>query len=151
MLWVDLMTYLPDDILVKVDKMSMAVSLEARAPFLDHKLIEYLAEVPTALKLKGLTLKYLLKKVAARFLPSEIITRQKQGFVVPIAAWFKNDLHAYLRDQLLDTTARQRGFFEPTRIERMILNHQQGKQDYSQELWALLMFELWCRKFLDAA
>ena len=151
MMWVDLQTYLPDDILVKVDKMSMAVSLEARAPLLDHKLIEYMAGVPTALKLKGLTLKYLLKQVAARFLPAAIINRPKQGFVVPLAAWFKGELRDYLHDHLLDGTARQRGFFEPRQLERLIAEHQQGKHDYSQELWALLMFELWQRQFLDVS
>lgn len=150
MLWVDLQTYLPDDILTKVDKMSMAVSLEARSPLLDHVLIEYLARVPTGLKLRGLTTKYLLKKVAERFVPHQIINRPKQGFVVPIAAWFKHEMRDYLHDTLLSATARQRGLFNASETERLIVAHQRGQRDHSQELWALLMFELWLREFLDA-
>ena len=149
MLWVDLMTYLPDDILVKVDKMSMAVSLETRAPFLDHKLIEYLAGVPTSLKLRGWNPKYLLKKAGERFLPPQILQRQKQGFVVPIASWLKYEMREYIRDILLGETARNRGYMNPEQVERVLDAHQQGTLDYSQQLWAFLMFELWCRKFLD--
>lgn len=149
MLWVDLLTYLPDDILVKVDRMSMAVSLETRAPLLDHKLIEYLANVPTSLKLKGFTTKYLLKKLSAPFLPPHIINRPKQGFVVPIAAWFKGDMRDYVQDVLCSPIAAQRGYFRPERVRQLIDDHQRGRRDHSQELWALLMFELWCGRFLD--
>jgi asparagine synthase (glutamine-hydrolysing) len=149
MLWVDLMTYLPDDILVKVDRMSMAVSLETRAPFLDHTLIEYLASVPTSLKLRGWQSKYLLKKVGERLLPPEILQRKKQGFVVPIASWFNYEMRDYLHDILLSSRLTQRGYLNRTILEQLIRSHQNGKQDYSQALWAVLMFELWCRRFLD--
>ena len=150
MMWVDLQTYLPDDILVKVDRMSMAVSLESRSPFLDHVLIEALAGVPTSLKLKGMTPKHLLKKISQPFLPPEIIARPKQGFVVPIAAWLKTELRDFFQDAVLAPSAYNRDFFERAALERVLKEHQQGRRDHSQALWAVLMFELWCRRFLEA-
>ncbi|MCP4398084.1 MAG: asparagine synthase (glutamine-hydrolyzing) [bacterium] len=149
MMWVDLQTYLPDDILVKVDRMSMAVSLESRSPFLDHVLIEALSRVPTNLKLKGMTPKYLLKKISQPFLPPEILTRPKQGFVVPIAAWLKSELRDFFQDAVLSASAHTRDFFERAALERVLNEHRQGKRDHSQALWAVLMFELWCRRFLE--
>ena len=147
MMWVDLMTYLPGDILTKVDRMSMAVSLEARAPFLDHKLVEFAAEIPTALKLKGLSTKYILKRSMSELLPKEIIRRSKQGFVVPMASWLKDQLSQCIEDLLLSETSIGRRYFNPRYIEGMVKEHREGRQDYSQHIWALLIFEVWHRMF----
>lgn len=151
MMWVDLHTYLPDDILVKVDRMSMAVSLESRAPFLDHGLIEALARVPTRFKLHGATGKYLLKTLSRPFLPDAILRRPKQGFVVPIAAWLKHDLRDLFQDAVMSPSAASRDVFEQAGLGRILEEHRQGRRDHSQALWAVLMFELWCRRFLGTS
>ena len=147
MMWVDLMTYLPDDILTKVDRMSMAVSLEVRTPLLDHKLIEFMANVPVDWKLRGLTTKYLFKKIAAELLPTEIVRRPKQGFMVPLAAWFRDELHDFVRDVLLSSQCCQL-YYQSAAVERLLTEHQAGQADHSGRLWALLQFALWHETFL---
>ena len=149
MLWVDLMTTLPEQMLNRVDRMSMAVSLEARAPLLDHKLIEFMATVPTDLKLRGLTSKYILKKSVEHLLPKEILHRSKQGFAMPMASWIKNELRSYIGDYLLSETSRSRDYFDQAYIEQIISDHQKGKYDYNRQIWALLNFEVWHRTFLN--
>ena len=144
MLSVDLLTYLPDDILVKVDRMSMACSLEVRSPFMDHKLVEFAAALPLELKLNGWRRKYLLGKLARKRLPTWVIERPKQGFAVPLATWFRGELRDWVGDILLSTQARERGFFNPTAVENMLDRHQ-SQRDYSQQLWALLVLEVWHR------
>jgi asparagine synthase (glutamine-hydrolysing) len=148
---IDMATYLPDDILAKVDRTSMAVSLESRVPFLDHRLMEFLATVPSTFKLRHGAGKRLLKRAMARDLPHAILTRKKMGFGVPLAAWFRRDLRDMTRDILLDPRARQRGFFRMAEIEALLAAHDAGRHDHSARLWALMCFELWMRQWVDNA
>jgi len=149
LLRVNMQTYLPDDLLIKTDRSSMAVSLETRAPFLDHWLVEMAATIPANLKLKGSTTKYLLKKIAADFLPAEIIHRQKHGFGVPLGTWLRADMR-HVRELLLDRTARERGLFDTSALSRMIEEHASGQRDHGGRLWSLLTLEWWHRLFIDA-
>jgi asparagine synthase (glutamine-hydrolysing) len=149
LLYLDSKTYLPGDILVKVDRMSMAVSLEARAPLLDHKLIEFVTGIPASLKLAGRETKYLLKKTVDGLIPSEILHRPKQGFGVPIQEWINEQLRSRLRETLTETRTRQRGYFDPHYVEVLLDEHERGRRDHSMGLWALFMLELWNRQFLD--
>jgi len=144
---IDMATYLPDDILTKVDRTSMAVSLEARVPLLDHVLMEYVATIPSDLKLRGETGKYLLKRVMADSLPSEILGRRKMGFGVPLGTWLRRDLREMAWDTLLGPAARQRGIFRSTEVERLLRVHESGRRDYSARLWALLCLELWMERW----
>jgi asparagine synthase (glutamine-hydrolysing) len=146
----DLESYLPLDILTKVDRMTMAHSIEARPPLLDHKLVEFAATVPAHIRLRGGTTKYLLKRAMRGILPDGIIDRPKHGFAVPLAHWFRGELAGFARDLLLSATCRQRGIFNASYIERLLTQHQQGR-DLSLQLWTILSFELWCRRFLDAS
>jgi asparagine synthase (glutamine-hydrolysing) len=144
----DLMRYLPLDILPKVDRMSMAHSLEARVPLLDHKVIEFAATIPEELRLKNGTTKYVLKRAVEDRLPKALLDRPKQGFAVPLGAWFRGRLDSFVRDLLLTDTAQQRGIFNPAAIEHMLLMHRRGRPlDF--HLWTMISFELWCRTFLD--
>ncbi|MDQ1589939.1 MAG: hypothetical protein QOG71_566 [Pyrinomonadaceae bacterium] len=145
----DTMTYLPNDLLVKVDIASMAVSLEARSPFLDHHVIEFAASLPENLKLRGLTTKYLLKRVLAKLLPAENLSRRKMGFGVPIGHWLRGEMQKFLRDTLLSEKALGRGFFKPAAVKRMVELHTRGERDYAHQLWTLLMLELWFERFID--
>jgi asparagine synthase (glutamine-hydrolysing) len=139
MMWADLHTYLPDDILVKVDRMSMAHSLEVRSPFMDHKLVEFVARLPIVLKLSGFTTKYLLKRAVKNILPDDIIQRKKHGFMVPLAAWFKKELKPLVIEQLLDSEAP----FDRMVVEQLLADHCSGKADHSHRIWVLLMYVLW--------
>jgi asparagine synthase (glutamine-hydrolysing) len=145
----DTMTYLPNDLLVKVDIASMAVSLEARSPFLDHHVIEFAASLPENLKLRGLTSKYLLKRVLAKLLPAENLSRRKMGFGVPIGHWLRGQMQPFLRETLLSEKALGRGFFRPEAVTRMVELHTRGERDYAHQLWTLLMLELWFQRFID--
>ena len=149
MLLTDQMTYLPNDLLVKVDIATMAVSLEARSPFLDHQVIEFAASLPQDLKLRRLTTKYLLKKVLRKFLPAENLNRGKMGFGVPIGHWFRGQMQAFLREVLLSEKALRRGLFKPETVRQLVELHTSGARDYSQQLWTLLMLELWFNRFID--
>ena len=148
-LFCDVSAYLPGDLLVKMDRMTMAHSLEGRSPFLDHKLMETAARLPAELKFKGGTLKYILKKAMEPILPREILYRPKQGFGVPLAKWFMGPMKQFARDVLLSEDARRAGYFNPAFIEKMIADHAAGKQNHHHRLWLLLCFELWRRTFLD--
>lgn len=148
-LWADFHTYLPDDLLVKEDRMTMAVSLEGRVPYLDHEFMEFVAAIPSAFKTHRLTTKYILKEALRGLLPDNIIDRRKHGFAVPIGEWFKTDLKAYATEVFQDKTTTERGWFNTTYILSLLNDHQNGLQDYSSQLWALLIFELWCREYLD--
>ena len=145
----DTMTYLPNDLLVKVDIATMAVSLEARSPFLDHKVIEFAASLPEKLKLRGLTTKYLLKRVLRQLLPSENLGRRKMGFGVPIGHWFRGTLEPFLRETILSDKALARGLFRPEVVKRLVELHVKCERDYSHQLWTLLMLELWFQRFID--
>ena len=148
MLLADLKVYLPDDILVKVDRMSMACSLEVRSPFLDHKLVEFMATVPLELKVSRWCRKYLLRRMGDELLPEQIVKRPKQGFAVPVAAWFRGELRDWVRDMLLSADARERGFFRPEAVEKMLSMHAR-QRDLSQQLWALVILEIWHRTVLS--
>ena len=146
--YIDIHHYLPDDILTKVDRASMLVSLETRVPLLDHVLLEHAASIPSHLNLRHGTGKHVLKDAVRDRLPAAILSRKKMGFAVPLAGWFRTELRDLARDVLLDGTARQRGIMEPQTVLRLIDSHLQGSRDYSAVLWALLSFELWCRTWL---
>ncbi|MDT7604715.1 MAG: hypothetical protein QOF61_2712 [Acidobacteriota bacterium] len=145
----DTMTYLPNDLLVKVDIASMANSLEARAPFLDHHVIEFAASLPEELKLRGRTTKYLLKKVLRKLLPAENLDRRKQGFGVPIGHWFRGEMQPFLRETLLSEKSLRRGLFKPEAVRRLVEEHTTGQRDHAHRLWTLLMLELWFARFID--
>jgi len=145
----DIMTYLPNDLLVKVDIATMAVSLEARSPFLDHHLIEFAASLPERFKLRGLTTKYLLKKILRKLLPSENISRRKMGFGVPIGHWFRGTMQPFLREVLLSERAVSRGLFKPEVVRSLIDQHARSERDHSHQLWTFLMLELWFQRFID--
>ena len=149
LLYLDSKTYLPGDILTKVDRMSMAVSLEARAPLLDHKLIEFVTRVPAALKLAGLETKHLLKRAVRDLVPAEILNRPKQGFGVPIQEWINQQLRSRIRDTLSDARTKQRGYIDSHYVSVLLDEHERGRRDHSMSLWALVMLELWHRQFLD--
>jgi len=149
LLYLDSKTYLPGDILTKVDRMSMAVSLEARAPLLDHKLIEFVTRVPAALKLAGLETKHLLKRAVRDLVPAEILNRPKQGFGVPIQEWINQQLRSRIRDTLSDARTKQRGYIDSHYVGVLLDEHERGRRDHSMSLWALVMLELWHRQFLD--
>ncbi|MFY9621668.1 MAG: asparagine synthase (glutamine-hydrolyzing) [Pyrinomonadaceae bacterium] len=145
----DTMTYLPNDLLVKMDIASMSVSLEARSPFLDHTLMEFAASLPEKMKLRRLTTKYLLKRVLTQLVPAENLTRKKMGFGVPIGYWFRGAMQPFLRETLLSDKALVRGLFQPERVRRMVDEHTENKVDHSHRLWSLLMLELWFQRFID--
>ncbi|MGH9970116.1 MAG: asparagine synthase (glutamine-hydrolyzing) [Pyrinomonadaceae bacterium] len=149
LLYIDSKTYLPGDILTKVDRMSMAVSLEARAPLLDHKLIEFMGKTPATLKLAGDATKYLLKQAVKDLVPDEILSRSKQGFGVPIQEWINKQLRSRIRETLASSQIRQRDYLEPGYVEILLDEHERGRRDHSMAVWALFMFELWHREFMD--
>jgi asparagine synthase (glutamine-hydrolysing) len=148
-LYLDSMTYLPDDLLIKVDVAGMANSLECRSPFLDHKLMEFTASLPSDLKLRGFKRKYLLKEAFRYNLGADILDRKKAGFSVPISEWFRGELKGYIKEVLLDKKAKKRGFFYIKSVENMLNQHIEGKFDHGFRLWCLLNFELWHREFID--
>jgi asparagine synthase (glutamine-hydrolysing) len=150
MQYVDVHTYLTDDILVKVDKASMFNSLETRAPLLDQHLVEYVASLPAAIRTRNNVLKYLLKKVARDILPTEILTRPKQGFGVPIKHWFRSELTSYAHDLLDSSRARQRGIFDQQFIRNLLQSHASARMiNHSEAIWALLCLELWFQVYID--
>ena len=150
-LYVDVNTYLVDDIMTKVDKMSMAVGLEAREPLLDHQLLEFAATVPTSLKLKNGRSKHLLRRLLERHVPASIVNRPKQGFAVPVAEWLRGPLAGMVDDLLQDGRLHDRGIFEPSAVARLWSEHRARRQDHGHRLWSLLMLELWFRQFIDGA
>jgi len=145
--YLDLKLYLQESILVKVDRASMANSLEVRAPFLDHELVEFIMKLPSNLKLRGFTSKYLLKKAAESFLPREIIRRKKKGFGVPIARWVKGPLKEMFLDLLSGDRIRKEGFLNPQCVEKLLQDHLTNKRDNRKQLWTLLVWELWLDRY----
>ena len=148
-LFVDIMSYLPDDLLVKVDIASMANSLEARSPFLDHKLMEFAAALPPHLKLNGIQSKYLLKKAFSSVLPRSVLYRKKMGFGVPIDRWLRNELKELTYQILLEKRSVERGIFKEQAVRMLIDEHMLKRADHSYRIWALLFLELWYRMFID--
>jgi asparagine synthase (glutamine-hydrolysing) len=150
MQYVDAHMYLSDDILVKVDKASMLTSLETRAPLLDQNLVTYVSSLPSAVRTRNGTLKYLLKKIAADLLPTAILTRGKQGFGIPLQRWFHTDWTGYARHVLESPRARQRGIFQPQFIRHLLHAHAQSRTaKYGEAIWALLCLELWFQVYMD--
>ena len=147
--YLDIHCYLPEDILTKVDRTSMAVSLETRVPLLDHVLMEYVATMPTALKFKEGAGKVILKRAMAGDLPAGILERRKMGFGLPIASWFRGELTDYVRDVLDGRRTRQRGLVDPRAVSALLDEHQGGGRDRSGQIWALLALEEWARRWLD--
>lgn len=147
-LYTDIKTYLVGDILVKVDRMSMANSLEVRAPILDHRVVEYAASIPSSLKLQRKEKKYILKKAFNRLLPADILYRKKMGFSVPLAQWLRNELKTTAEEKLFQLDNGLSNYFKPVEIKAVWLEHQQGIRDHSATLWSLLMFELWWQRYI---
>ncbi len=147
-LYTDIKTYLVGDILVKVDRMSMANSLEVRAPILDHRVVEYAASIPSSLKLQQKEKKYILKKAFERYLTPEILYRKKMGFSVPLAQWLRTELKAVAEEKLFQAENGVSNYFKITEIKTIWLEHQQGIRDHSAALWSLLMFEFWWQEYI---
>jgi asparagine synthase (glutamine-hydrolysing) len=150
-MYVDLVSYLPCDLLVKVDIASMANGLECRGPFLDHEVVALAGAMPASMKIRGRRTKVVLKQAFAEFLPGRLRNRRKMGFGVPIDQWLRRELADVVRDLLLDVRARKRGWFETSTVNRLIEEHLVGAWDHSYRLWALMMLELWARTFMDRA
>jgi asparagine synthase (glutamine-hydrolysing) len=149
MQYLDTKTYLPEDILTKVDRTSMLTSLEARVPLLDHRVLEFAARIPPGLKFRQGKGKYIFRKLLQKLLPEPLLTRPKMGFGVPLVHWFKLDLTAYTREVLLAKQSRERGLFDSSAVEAILAEHCQGRIDRSDDIWRLLMLEHWCRHYLD--
>jgi asparagine synthase (glutamine-hydrolysing) len=147
LLAVDQQTYLVDDLLTVADRTSMAVSLELRVPFLDHPLVEFMAQVPGRLKIRGNRKKYLLKRAFAPDLPRTILDRKKAGFSIPLARWLREDLRGLVEDYLSADRIHRQGYFEPRVVEQLKCEHFGRKRNHSTVIWGLLMFELWAEKY----
>jgi asparagine synthase (glutamine-hydrolysing) len=146
-LYTDLKTYLVDDILTKVDRMSMAVSLEARVPFLDHEVVEFAAAIPTFLKLRGFKRKFILRKAVGHLLPRQILTRGKEGFSIPMKSWLREELKPMMLDFLSAARLRRQGWFNPNYVQQLIKEHLQNKANHSHRLWPLIVFQMWCERY----
>lgn len=147
--YVDIKMYLPDDILTKVDRMSMANSIEARVPFLDHHLVEFSAKVPHFLRLKGLTTKYILKKAMSRLLPKKIIKRKKQGFSIPMKNWLRCELKDMVFDVLSKEKIKEKKYFNYDYVEKIVEQHLTGRRDNAHRIWPLITFELWHDSYIQ--
>lgn len=145
----DTLQYLPADILTKVDRMSMANSLEVRSPLLDYELVEYMARLPLSLKIRNGVSKYILRKLCAKWLPPSVLTKKKQGFAIPKDRWFRKELRGVAEEILLDQRTLSRGYFREGAIRTVLQHHLTGKRDYSNWIWCLIVLEMWFRTFLD--
>jgi asparagine synthase (glutamine-hydrolysing) len=132
-----------------MDIASMANSLEARSPFLDHKLLEFTSQLPSSWKLKGLKSKYILKETFKNFLPKEILSRQKQGFGSPVNSWLKNELKDYVKEIIFSSSAMKRQYFDMSKVKILTEEHFSGKNDHGYKIFALLILELWHKIFVD--
>ncbi|MGB7763889.1 MAG: asparagine synthase (glutamine-hydrolyzing), partial [Candidatus Acidiferrales bacterium] len=152
LLYLDTKTYLPGDILTKVDRMSMATSLEARVPILDHHFVEWVVGLPAHWKMRGMDQKYIFKKLAARVgVPSEVLNRPKQGFAMPLVHWIRNNLKEDFSRLLLEPRTMERGYFNRSALSGVLNEHLRGRRDHSSKLWRLLALELWHRNFLETS
>jgi asparagine synthase (glutamine-hydrolysing) len=151
MLYLDTTLWLPDDLLARGDKTSMAASLEARVPLLDHKLVEFAATLPPHLKVRQLARKYLLKKVSRAWLPPQIIRRRKKGFPTPLSVWFRQEARSFVRDVLSPAAVRRRGLFNAHYVQALIDRNERGGVECGEWLWALVNVELWYRRFIDSS
>ena len=149
MLYIDTRASLPDDLLMVGDKTSMANSLEARVPFLDHRLVEFIETLPSKLKLRGMTGKYLHKKAMQKWLPKNVVYRRKKGFANPIDRWLRGKMSEYVRERLLSDGAGVQYYFNKTYIEHLLTDHEGGRQDYLRHIYLLISFELWYDRFFS--
>ena len=149
-IFLDQKTWLVEDLLMKLDKMSMAASVEARAPFLDHPLVEFMGSLPLSMKVSRFQTKRLFKKVVERILPKWIVRQEKKAFRVPLEGWFKSDLKDFVRDQLLSERALKRGQFRPNEIKVLVDEHFSGRRNFHAKIFTLLCLELWNQIFLDS-
>jgi asparagine synthase (glutamine-hydrolysing) len=145
---IDQLTYLPDAMMTKADRASMAVSLEVRVPLLDHRVVEYTSRLPDSLKYRNGTGKYLLKKLLARYVPTELFERPKMGFGVPIDRWFRSELKDLLLDYLSPERLKREGLFDQMFVEEKIKEHLSGQANHQYRLWSLLMWEMWRERWL---
>jgi asparagine synthase (glutamine-hydrolysing) len=143
MLYLDFRMYLEDNLLVKIDRASMACSLELRTPYLDHRLVQFAAALPSALKVRRFQLKYILKKAVETWLPHEIVYRQKRGFSVPIASWMRGGLKTLLDETLAEEKLKRDGLLNARFVRRLLQEHWSGRADNRKTLWTLLCFQLW--------
>jgi asparagine synthase (glutamine-hydrolysing) len=148
-LFMDLTSYLPDDLLIKVDIASMANSLEVRSPFLDHKFVEFVQSIPNSLRLRNGEAKYILKRAFARLLPDEILNRTKMGFSIPIDRWFRHDLRKFSHDVLLGGNNELKEYFDKTFLQYMLDAHCSGRVNYGTKLWLLINFAIWHHMFIS--
>jgi asparagine synthase (glutamine-hydrolysing) len=149
-LYLDSKTYLPGDILTKVDRMSMATSLEVRVPILDHVFLEWVTGLTSEWKLRMGNQKYILRKLAERVgVPREVLYRPKQGFALPLVHWMRHELKDLIITTLTESRTMQRGYFNPNGVRRILDEHFRGRRDHSPRIWRLLMLELWHRNFLE--
>lgn len=149
LLYADTVSYLPDDCLFKVDRMSMAHGLEVRVPFLDRELVEFAARIPFSYKIHGLTSKYILKRTFSPFLPGKTLKQRKQGFTIPISAWLRGELGELARRVLLSDTLSRRNLFERGFLTWMLDEHRGGRQELGHRIWSIVVFEIWARLYLD--
>src|SRR5688572_23406405 len=149
MLYADFMTRLPEHSLMLTDRMTMAHGLEARSPFLDHELVELMTTFPSHLKIRGRNLKYILRKLAADYLPEQVVKRKKQGFMFPVAYWFRNELYPFIKRFLLDSHFVKAGLFQKEGVLRLIEDHRNNRIDNHVRLWMLLNLELWHQIYID--
>lgn len=147
--YLDVKTYLTDDLLTMGDRMSMANSLELRVPFCDHKLLEFSASIPYSIKIEGFRLKYLLKRAVSQLLPKEIITKRKQGFMIPLGSWLQTELKDLTLDLLSKRSVKKRNYFNWECVQWMLREHCEGRQNFADQIWALMTLEIWHRIYID--
>jgi asparagine synthase (glutamine-hydrolysing) len=146
---IDLQTYLPDDLLAKVDITSMAHALECRAPFLDHKVVELAVSLPFRYLVEGAGSKPLLTSTLPDLVPPALQRRGKAGFRIPLDNWFRNELRSLAHDTLLSRTSRDRGYFRPAAVQELLEQHESGRWDHGDRIWALVFLEMWHQQFVD--
>ena len=148
LMYYDLRTYLPDDILAKVDRATMAVGLESRVPLLDHRVVEFACTLPLEAKIRGGETKWILRRVLERYVPPALVDRPKMGFAVPLAAWLRGPLREWAEDLLSERSLRSSGYLNPEPVRKRWAQHLSGKGDWQDPLWDVLMFESWRRRWL---